>query len=158
MATISIEDGIQGVETLLLSQSFEDILAAIDAERDDGIVLEPIRATEWEETVGEISTLPCALLIGDSEVDESLRDRIIQVNVKVILLVADKSKQHLTRRLYRYGSAMRQMFHGADSRTLGQRFISAKVRRIEYSPTFVDRQNVYSRDITADLELRMSGR
>lgn len=152
---MNIEDIVGAVETQLLT-TYATYLATIEQERNDGLRLEPIAVTEWEELDGALTALPAALILGDSDVDVDSRDQIIEVNLTVNIILQDRAKQHLTKKLYRYGDALRRLFRPANARTLNQRCISVKVTTIKYSPTFTDSKNLYTRDLQAELAIRMS--
>lgn len=155
---ITIEDVVARMTDVLMSDTFHDVLRTIDSERNDGLVLEPLRAVEWEEIEeSALPSLPCALIIGETEEDPMLRDQTYDATLSLIVFAQDKSKRYLTKRLYRYGEAVRRVFAMPRMRTLNQTVISVKIGSVRYSPTFTDRQ-VYSRDITMDIRVRMTGR
>lgn len=152
MATI--EDAVDNFIDIL-RDDLPTILLAIEAQKKDGIKLEPIRVFETEETKEAITQLPAVLVLGQDETDATLRDIVRDANIQVYLVIADRSKKNLTRKLWRYGSAIRQVLRPTTNRTLKGKVISAKVVRIGYSPTFMDRDNLFCRDLQADIVLRV---
>ena len=152
MATI--ETAVANLETIL-RDDLPAILALIDAEKKDGIKLEPIRSFEWEETREAIKQTPACLLIGVDESDVVLRDQVRDATIQLFLVVDDRDKKSLTKRLYRYATALRRVLRPATNRTLATTIISAKIVRVTFSPTFVDRDNMFARDLQAEIVLRM---
>lgn len=153
MATI--EDAVVNFSEIL-RDDLPAILTAIENEKKDGIKLEPIRVFEFEETREAIIQTPAALIIGTDEVDATLKDMLRDANIQLYLVVTDRNKKHLTKKLWRYGQAIRRVLRPVASRTLKGKVISAKVMRVAYSPTFVDRDNLFCRDLQADIVLRVA--
>jgi hypothetical protein len=151
----TIEDAVQGIEDIIRS-SFPAILEQIMAERKDGIILEPIRSYEWEEVHNALKSTPCAIIIGEEELNpEATKERNYIAIVTVYIIVVDRSKTMLTRKLFRYGHALRRMLRPALGYTLHRVVSSATIRRIQYSPTFVDRDQLFARDLRADIECKI---
>ena len=152
MATI--EDAVVNFGEIL-QDDLPAILTAIENEKRDGIKLEPIRTIEYEEVREAITQTPAALIIGTDEADNPLRDIVRDATIQLYLVVTDRSKKNLTKKLWRYGSAIRRVLRSTANRTLKGKVISAKVMRIGYSPTFVDRDNLFCRDLQADIMIRV---
>jgi hypothetical protein len=152
MATI--EDAVTNLESIMRAD-LPALLTAIEVEKKDGIRLEPPRTYEWEEIRESLTQVPAVLLIGQDESDVQLRDIVRDATITVVIITTDRNKTHLTKKLYRYAKALRQLLRPNMNRTLNDTVISAKVVRVSYSPTFVDRDNLYARDLQAEVVLRI---
>lgn len=152
MATI--EDAVSNLEAILRTD-LPAILDAIMLERADGVRLEPIRTFDWEET-REFLQFPACLLLGQDESDLVLRDQVRDATIQLILVTADRDKRALTKKLFRYAKALRVLLRPSANRTLAQKVISAKIVRVTYSPMFVDRDNLFCRDLQAEIVLRLA--
>lgn len=152
MATI--EYAVAGLETIL-AEDFPTQLAAQEALWKDGIKLESIRTFEWEEVHGSVKSTPAALIIGAEDNDVVGRDMLFDATIYIYVILTDRSKRHLTKKLYRYAEALRQTLKSPRNHTLRGVIVSAKVVRVKYSPTFVDRTNLYMRDFEATTMLRL---
>lgn len=152
MATI--EEALTNFEAVMRAD-YPALLAAIEADKKDGIKLEPPRTYEWEEVREAITQTPAVLMIGMEESDTVLRDQMRDATIQFFLVTTDRNKTHLTKKLYRYGKALRQLLRPTANRTLNGTVISAKVVRVSYSPTFVDRDNLFARDLQAEIVLRI---
>jgi hypothetical protein len=149
-AEATIEDAVQGLEDLVRN-SFPSILDAISKERNDGLILEPMRSFEWEEVRDAMKSVPCCIIIGEEETDGLTSDIVYTAQVTIYIIATDRSKSMLTRKMFRYGQALKRMLRPGTARTLNRAVVSAKVVRIQYSPTFVDRDQMFARDLRAEV-------
>ena len=151
----NIEDAMAGLQAIM-EQDLPGFLATITAEWNDGIKLDPIAAYDWEELhKGGVRATPAALLMGIEESDPVLRDQIRDATIIVYLIITDRQKSALTKKLFRYADGLRRMLRSAVNRTLRGKIISAKVVRVKYSPTWVSRDNLFTRDLEATIVVRV---
>lgn len=150
----NIEHAVAGLETILV----QDLPAQLSVQEllwKDGIKLEPLRQIEWEEIRGAINTTPAALIIGSDDNDVVGRDMLFDATIYLYVILTDRSKKSLTKKLYRYAQAVRDVLKTPRNHTLRGVIVSAKVVRVKYSPTFVDRTNLFMRDFEATVMLRL---
>jgi hypothetical protein len=152
MATI--EDAVASLQ-IILTDDLPTQLDALMALYTDGIRLEPIRQFEWEEPHGKISSTPAALILGVEDSDVAGRDMVFDAVIILYVILVDRAKNQLTKKLFRYAEAVRRSLRSPQNRTLRATVISAKVSRVKYSPTYTDRTNLYMRDFEATITLRM---
>jgi len=150
----SIEEAVIHFEQMLRND-LPIHLTALQDKWADGIILEPIRSFEWEEVRDAIKVTPACLIIGEDEDDENLRDLLYTARLTLIMIVTDRAKTNTTKKLYRYADAVKRMLRPAAKRSTPGVIVSAIVRHIGYSPTFVDRDQLFARDFQADVRLRL---
>ncbi len=149
------EDAIEGLEIVLL-EDFPVFLREVERSYTDGVELENLRAVIWEEYDDQIGLpMPGVMLLATDEVDESLRDQVIVSHITAVFGFADSNKRNLTKKMFRYGRALRRMLRPSANRSLRGRVISAKVGAIRWLPTGRNRSNLYARGFEADLECRL---
>jgi hypothetical protein len=150
------EDVVQGIAELLETQ-YSDFLAEVEALYTDGVELKPLLAVEWEEFEDAIGlALPGAMILAQEETDDSLKDQIFESRVLVIIAVYDTQRRNVTKKIFRYGKALRRLVRPVRNRGLLGRVISAKVRQIRWSPTYMGPQeNLYTRAFEAELVIRL---
>jgi hypothetical protein len=151
----TIEDAVQGLEDLI-RESFPALLDEISRERADGIILEPIRSFDWEEIHNATKVVPACIIIGDEEQEELTANIVYTAQVTIFIIATDRSKSNLTRKLFRYGQALKRMLRPAGARTLHRVIVSARIVRIQYSPTFVDRDQLFARDLRAEVICKLA--
>jgi hypothetical protein len=147
-----IEQVIEAVDASLQIE-YPAFLTAMEAEHNDGIRLEPFRVIEWEE-VREIATTPALLLIANAENDPNMRDQAIDCDIQIFVILQDRNKRTLTKKLFRYAECLRRWVAVAKNRTLSGLVISVKILRVDYSAVYTDRSNLFCRDFQASLQVR----
>lgn len=155
MANPSLEDAVTELESILRAD-FPDMLATIVTERGDGVPLPVPVEYHWEEVAEKLMGLPAVLLIPDFEVDTDARDILWDSTIQLYLVASDSGKKNLTKKMLRYAEAVKRILRKPLRRTLNQKAVSAKVARVGYSPTYLDRDNLYARDINAEIVIRIS--
>jgi hypothetical protein len=142
----------------LLEQDYPAFLRVVEREFTDGVPLENLRQIEWEEFESEIQT-PGVLLLAEDEVDTTLRDLLYDCRITAVFLLADTNKRNVTKKMFRYGKALRRMLRPNNNRGLRSRVISAKVGAIRWMPTGRGTTGrtagMYARGFEADLVIRL---
>jgi hypothetical protein len=130
------EDALIGLEQII-NDSFPTYLRAIELENIDGVVLENIREITWEEIdeSGSGLQIPGVMLLPNNETDESQRDIIYVCNITAVFLFQDSNKRNVTKKMFRYGKALRRMLKPTNNRSLRGKVISVKVVTIRWMPT-----------------------
>jgi hypothetical protein len=153
------EQAVEGLEQLLLNE-YPFYLRQVELEHTDGVELESIREVTWEEYEDGVGLqLPGVMIIAENEVDTALRDILFDCRVTCIFMLQDTNKRNVTKKMFRYGKALRRMFRPANNRSLRGRVNSAKVVEIRWLPTgrgtSADRATFFARGFEADLVLRL---
>jgi hypothetical protein len=152
------EDAVRGLEQIFL-QDYPTFLRTIELENTDGVMMENLRQIEWEEIDEETTIqMPGVVLIGEDETDEVLRDQLYNCRITAIFFVADTNKRNVTKKMYRYGKALRRMLKKTNNRSLRGSAISAKVGAIRWLPTgrgVGATAGLFARGFEADLVVRL---
>ena len=156
MADSNTEDVMVGLEELMRNQ-FYTYLKEVAARYNDGVILEPLVDITWEEHENfEGLSLPSCMILAQEEADPTLKDQMLDVTVFIVLGIFDSSARAASKKIFRYGRALKAMFRPNNNRTLSQRIVSSKVVRIRWSPPFSGpRDNDYSRAFEAEVVCRV---
>lgn len=150
-----LEDALRELESIIRTK-MPDMLMTIMSERPDGIILDTFAEYHWEEVAEKLGALPAILLIPDTDVDPDQSDAKWDHTVQIYIIARDEEKRNLTKKLLRYVEALSRLLRAPFNRTLNQTAISAKIVRVGYGATFVDRDQRFVRDINAELIIRLS--
>lgn len=152
------EEAVAGLETIFL-QDYPVFLRQVELEYRDGVELEGLRTVTWEEyDDGNGLQLPAVMIIAEDETDPSMRDILYDCRVTAIFMLADTDKRNVTKKMFRYGKALRRMFRPVLNRSLRGKVNSAKVGAIRWLPTgrgTGDTANLFARGFEADIVLRL---
>lgn len=152
------ETAMEGLEQLFL-EDYPTFLRQVELEFTDGVELENIREVSWEEyDDGTGLQLPGVMLVPEDETDPVLRDQLFDCRITAIFMFADSNKRNVTKKMFRYGKALRRMVRPTPNRSLRGRVTSVKVNAIRWLPTgrgTSDSGNLYARGFEADLVLRL---
>lgn len=153
------EEAIAGLEQIL-REDFPTILYEVEREYTDGVELENLRDIVWEELEdGMGMQLPGVMLVAEDETDPSLRDLLYDCRVTMIFVVSDTDKLNVTKKMFRYGKALRRTIKRLTNRSLRGRVNSAKVGAIRWMPTGRGTTRtggaLFARGFEADIVLRL---
>jgi hypothetical protein len=152
------EEALQGLQAIF-EQSFPTFLRAVELEYTDGVILESLQEITWEDDdpVDNGFPMPGAMLVPESEVDDSLRDLLYTCNITVIMAFQDSEKRNATKKMLRYAKALRRMLRPVNNRSLLGKVNSAKVADIRWLPLRVSVQSggLFVRGFEADLIIRL---
>ena len=154
MATI--ERAVMNFEAILRAE-FPLALATIAAEWNDGVDLQAPVSYHWEEVPEKIGATPAVLIIaeGEDQTEMGVKDSLFNATLRVYVVITGREKRELTQRIFRYADAMKRIVRKPFNRTLYQHVVSAKIPAIRYSNTFVDRDQLFARDFSAEVTLRL---
>jgi hypothetical protein len=153
------EDAMIGLEELLLEE-YPTFLRAIELEFKDGVVLENLREVSWEEYDDSLGiAMPGVMLLPETETDPALRDLLYDCRITAIFMMTDSDKRNVTKKMFRYGRALRRMLRPNTNRGLRGRVISAKVGAIRWLATgrgtMGRSAGLFARGFEADLVIRL---
>lgn len=152
------EDALEGL-TQILTDDYPTFLRQVEVQYTDGVELESIREISWEEYEdGNGLQLPGVMLIPEDEADPLLRDLLYDVRITAIFMFADGDKRNVTKKMFRYGKALRRMLRPSNNRSLRGKVNSAKVGAIRWLPTgrgTSDTTALFARGFEADLVIRV---
>jgi hypothetical protein len=113
----------------------------------------------WEEHEdGKGLNIPAVMIIAEEETDPSLRDLLYDCRVTVIFIFADTDQRNVTKKMFRYGKALRRMLKPHNNRSLRGKVNSAKVSTIRWLPTGRGgsaTEQLFARGFEADIVLRL---
>jgi hypothetical protein len=150
-----LERAILNFETLLKAE-FPVVIPVIEAEWNDGIKLGLPASYHWEEVPEKIGPTPAILIIPEGEDDPAQGDMLWDATLRVYVVITDKERRHLTKRILRYADALKRILRRPVNRTLYQYVVSTKVLAVRYGNTFMDRDNLFARDFNAEITLRLA--
>jgi hypothetical protein len=152
------EEAIAGLEQILL-EDYPAFLRQVQQQYTDGVELENLHEISWEEYDDGVGLqLPGVMIIAEDESDPSLRDLLYDCRVTAIFMFADTNKRNVTKKMFRYGKALRRMFRPSNNRSLRGKVNSAKVGAIRWLPTgrgTGDTSGLFARGFEADIVLRL---
>lgn len=148
-----LEQALQNIEAIFKAE-FPVVLPQLEAQYKDGIKLPAPVAYHWEEVPEKIGATPAVMLIPEGE-DQREKDQLYDATVRMYVVLTDSEKRHLTRRILRYVKAAKIIIRKPINRTLYQYVTSIKIPAVRYGNTFMDRSQLFARDFSAELVLRI---
>ncbi len=147
------EDALEGLQ-LILEQDFPVYLRQVELQYTDGVELENLREITWEEQDPQGLNIPAVMLIAEDETDTPLRDILFDCHITARFVFEDSNKRNLTKKMFRYGKALRRMVRPPSNRSLRGKVNSVKVRTIRWV-SVGPRGNLHSGGFDANLMIRV---